>query len=102
MNEEKQIVENIIRDSKSEEMMQGLKVDHNFKFWYDDSNEKNMAYIAIPIKHIAKDHNLGTIMLRGWMEQVKEELLMWIKLMRAQEAKNGIIKPGTPPMKVVS
>lgn len=65
--------------------------DNNFRIWYDDDQAKNYMYIRVPVQTLVSDERFGTIMARGFMDQLKSELLAWIKFYRVQKEKNKII-----------
>lgn len=72
--------------------------DNNFRIWYDDDQAKNYMYIKVPVQNLVADDSFGTILARGFMDQLKSELLAWIKFYRMKKEKGKIITPGSVPV----
>lgn len=75
-------------------MLANCADDGNFRIWYDDDAEKRNMFVKVPLQTVVADESFGTIIARGFFDQLKSETLSWINFFRNQKRANRIIAPG--------
>ena len=70
---------------------------------FDDKDNPEIMKISIPIRHFA-DHEIGTVLVKGFLDDIKEMALAHVRKRRMQkaqeEAGKGILL-AKPDLKVV-
>lgn len=70
----------------------------DFAIGFTDETKETML-LFIPIRAYT-DHPDGTALLRGKLEEAKQIALLHIQENRKRKELNGLVKPGTIPLKV--